>query len=202
MCYVLPYNQLASQVHKVLGKKAYCVVMDDENAIFPDVDSLTLILSNDVQSRLLLLRAAKEFSGNINVVNLKGEFTDHSPLAVSDAELMECCKTLYCISGQERSALIEEYENLPESKYYQLQDEHIAPLSQEEITKFILQQITEPIKMSVAVGLCMGYSPKGWPRTDTFYFQQIEELAERGLLAIEGTNRDMMQKTIRPLKTA
>lgn len=202
MCYVLPYNQLVYQVQKVLGKGVCCVVMDDENVAFPEVDELTLILGNDVQSRLLLLRAAKEFSGKINVVNLKGEFTNLSPLAASDAELRECCKYSQRISEQERCALIEEYDNLPESKYYQVQDGHIAPLSQAEISKFILQQITEPMKISVAVGLCMGYSPKGWPRTDTFYFQQIEELVERGLLAIEGSNSDMMQKTVRPLKTA
>lgn len=201
MYYAVSYNQLRGQVHRVHGKKANCVIIEDGDAVFPDVADITLILGNEVQSQLILLRAAKEFPGKINVVNLNGEFTNLSPLAVSDTELKECCKTPHCISERERCALIEEYDNLPNSPYYQLQDGHIAPLSQENITTFILQQIAEPMRISVAVGRCMGYSPKGWPRTDSFYLQQIQELSENGVLAIVGSDSDVMQNFVRPLNS-
>lgn len=207
MYFLLPYNQLKSQVRKVLGKDSLCIDLEKEleegahleDIDFPTLDKIALILCNDAQSRLLLLSAAKKFPGKIDVVDLKGEYTDYAPLAVSDDELRKCFECVRSISPTERQELIEEYESLPKAQYYQLQHGRIAPLTQEEISEYILQQITAPMKISIAVGLCMGNSPKGWPRTDTFYLEQIEMMAEKGCLEIIGSNEDMMQNTVRPL---
>lgn len=207
MSFIVPYNQLKSQVRKVLGKDSLCIDMGKEleegahleDIDFPTSDKIALILCNDVQSRLLLLSAAKKFPGKIDVVDLKGEFTDYAPLAVSDDELKNCIECVRSISPTERQALIEEFDALPKSQFYQLQQGRITPLTQEEISEYILQQITAPMKLSIAVGLSMGNSPKGWPRTDTFYLEQIVKLAEKGCLEIVGSNEDMMQNTVRPL---
>lgn len=42
----------------------------------------------------------------------------------------------------------------------------------------------------------MGYAPYGWSNTDLFYLRQIEMLAEKGLLEIEGTNDNVMQNSV------
>lgn len=202
MYYALPCSQLKSQVRRVLGKDACCIVLEGKYETISDINILTIICGNDVQSRLTLLNLAKTFLGEIYLVDLVGEFTSLAPLAVSDAELTECLKAPHILSDDDRKYLIEEYDNLPESQYYQLQDGHIAPLTQEEITKFILQHITEPMKIAFAVGECMGYAPYGWLNTDSFYIQQIEKLAKIGLLEIDGSNSDTMQNIVRPLKTA
>lgn len=207
MYFLLPYLQLKSQVRKVLGKNSLCIDLEKEleegahleDIDFPTSDKIAIILCNDVRSRLLLLYAAKKFSGKIDVVVLKGEYTDYAPLAVSDDELRKCFECVRSISPKERQALIEEFDALPKAQYYQLQQGRIAPLTQEEISEYILQQITAPMKISIAVGLSMGNSPKGWPRTDTFYLEQIEMLSEKGCLEIIGSNEDMMQNTVRPL---
>lgn len=169
-------------MRRVLGKDACCIVLEGKHETIPDINILTIICGNDVQSRLTLLNLAKTFPGEIHIVDLVGEFTSLSPLAVSDAELTECLKTPHILSEDNRKGLIEECDNLPESQYYQLQDGHIAPLTQEEITKFILQHITEPMTMAFAVGECMGHAPYGWQNTDSFYIRQIEKLAEQGKL--------------------
>ena len=131
-------------------------------------------------------------------MELKGEFTNYSPLAVSDAELKECLENPRVIPDDERKKLIEEYDALPDSQYYQLRDGHVKPLTQEEITQFILQQITAPMKMSFAVGSCMGNAPFGWPRTDSFFIQQIENLVNEGILKIEGESMDIMNRIVKP----
>lgn len=200
MYYALPYSQLKSQVRRVLGKDACCIVLEGKHETIPDINILTIICGNDVQSRLSLLNLAKTFPGEIHIVDLVGEFTSLSPLAVSDAELTECLKTPHILSDDDRKALIEEYDNLPDSQHYQIQDGHIAPLTQEEITKFILQHITEPMTMAVAVGECMGHAPFGWPYTDTFYIQQIDKLAKKGNLVITGEAEDIYQNIVEPLR--
>lgn len=199
MYYIVSYSQFKNHLHRVLGRSIRCIVMDSNDTAFPEADDLTVVVGNDAQSRLLLLSAAKKFPGKIDVVDLKGEFTDYAPLAVSDDELKKCIECGRSISPKERQTLIEEFDALPKSQYYQLQQGRIAPLAQEEISEYILQQITAPMKISIAVGLCMGNSPKGWPRTDTFYLEQIVKLAEKGCLEIIGSNEDMMQNTVRPL---
>lgn len=196
---VVSYSQLKNHLRRVLGRSIRCIVMDSNDTAFPEVNELTVVVGNDVQSQCLLLYAAKKFSRKIDVVDLKGEYTDYAPLAVSDDELKKCIDCVRSISPTERQALIEEYDALPKSQYYQLQQGRIAPLTQEEISEYILQQITAPMKISIAVGLSMGNSPKGWPRTDTFYLEQIEMLAEKGCLEIIGSNEDMVQNTVRPL---
>ena len=195
---IVPYSQLKSQVRRVLGKDACCIVLESKYDAIPDINVLTIICGNDVQSRLTLLNLAKTFPGTINVVEIKGEVTEYSPLAVSDAELKECLKNPRILSDDERRKLIEEYDALPDSQYYQLRDGHVKLLTQEEITQFILQQITAPMKMSFAVGSCMGNAPFGWPRTDSFFIQQIQNLVDEGILEFEGTGKDIMNRIVKP----
>lgn len=148
----------------------------------PDLENITLVCGTDVRSKLLLLTFAKNFPHPIRIIEIKGEYTHISPVAVSDSELAICCENVYLLSNDLRCELIEEYRNLPDSAYLSIYHDKIHSLHQNEIYEFIIHQIRKPMDMRRAVGLCMGNAPYGWPRTDTFYYKQICRLQKNGNL--------------------
>lgn len=182
--------QLKQQLQRVLGKDIRCIVMDyslEESSeltslTFPDLENVTMICGTDIRSKLLLLTFAKNFPNSIDIIELKGEYTSISPLAVSDSELYSCCDNAYHLSNNLRRELTEEYSNLPNCKYFRICHDRIYPLSENEIDKFIINQIRKPMDIRCAVGLCMGNAPCGWPITDTFYYKQICRLQKSGSL--------------------
>lgn len=192
MVYIVAYKQLKHQLQRVLGKDIRSIVMDFPleagyeftNLTFTDLESITLVWGADVRSKLLLLTLANNSPNPIYVIELKGEYTHLSPLAVSDSELSSCCEDAYLLNNNSRGELIEEYKNLPKSNYFRIYHGKIYPLHESEINEFIIQQIREPMDMRWAVGLCMGHAPFGWPITDTFYYKQIYRLQKGDKLKV------------------
>lgn len=192
MIYMIAYKQLEPQLQRVLGRDIRCIVMDYPlevgqeftNQTFSDLESITLICGTDVRSKLLLLRLANNFHNPIYIIELKGKYTHISPLAVSDNELSTCCDNAHLLNNNLRAELIEEYKNLPNSRYRRIHQGKIYPLRESEIDEFIIQQIRKPVDMKWAVGVCMGHAPFGWPITDTFYYNQICRLQKSGKLKV------------------
>lgn len=192
MVYIVAYMQLKQQLQRVLGKDIRCIVMDyslEEGSeisslTFPDLENVTMVYGTDIRSKLLLLTLAYNSPNPINVIELKGEYTSISPLAVSDSELSTCCENAYCLNNNLRDELIEEYKNLPDSKYLRIYHDKVSPLFENEIDEFIINQIRKPIDIRCAVGLCMGNAPCGWPISDTFYYKQICRLSKSGSLKV------------------
>lgn len=87
----------------MLGKDIRCIVMDFPfevgheftNQTFPDLEGITLVCGTDVRSKLLLLTLSNNFPNQIYVIELKGEYTHLSQIAVSDSELSTCCENAY-----------------------------------------------------------------------------------------------------------
>lgn len=192
MVYIVAYKQLKSQLQRVLGKDIRCIVMDysleEDSEItsltIPDLENVTMVYGTDIRSKLLLLTLANNSPNPINVIELKGEYTSISPLAVSDSELSTCCENAYLLNNNLRDELIEEYKNLPDSKYLRIYHDKVSPLFENEIDEFIINQIRKPMDIRCAVGMCMGNAPCGWPISDTFYYKQICRLFKSGGLKV------------------
>lgn len=192
MIYIVAYQQLKHQLQRVFGKDICCIVMDyplEEGyeltrLTFPDLETVTLVCGTDVRSKLLLSTLANNFPKPINITELRGVYTNISPLAVSDSELSTCCENAYLLNNNLRDELIEEYKNLPNSRYLRIYHGKIYPLREREIDEFIIQQIRTPMDIRSAVGLCMGNAPCGWPITDTFYYKQICRLQKSSSLKV------------------
>ena len=198
--YISAYAQLWSQARKVLGRNAQCLLMDCaleegnglDSVAFPANTDITLIVGNDSRSRALLCLAATQFQGDINVVELTGEYTEHSPLAVSDHEFKACLKKKRLVSNDEREKLAQEWSDLNKSEFVQIVDGKLRPLTHAEIEAHVLKCIDVPMRLPIALGTCMGLASSGWPRTDSFYLRQIEALVAKDKLRLDKSKGEVM----------
>lgn len=177
-------KQLGGQIERVFEHK----VVVNPNSEDVNADKITFWNPHTPYSKLLLMELARNSSANIYLVDIKGEYSGLSPLAVSDEELMENALTARLLSKEEKILLVGAYDciNKNEEEFFQLDaNDNIVPLSRIELERHVLAQLTEPMKMSKLIGNCMGYAPYGWPSGDLFYYDLIKELYSKGQIEID-----------------
>lgn len=165
----------------------------------PCADKLVILLPNDVRSHILLRYIARDFNGEIFIVPICGKYTDFAPLAVSDVEFADSIRNRIKLSDSKRKKLCTELSEIITHTdcFYKLQDGKIHPLPCKEAYDYILGLLTKEIKMAHIVGKCMGTVPKGWPITDEFYLNRIDELIGQAQIAITQDNDNPFQRYIK-----
>lgn len=204
---VTAYPQLKELWDDSYPEKEGCSLIDvpleegnlPESIGIPEANGIEILLPNDVRSHLLLRYIAKIFDGHITVIPIKGEYTSIAPLAVSGEELKNCCRNCYVISDDKRKALCTDWEKIEQSRdcCFQLIEGTILPLPNYEVYEHIYGLLVGEMKMTYIVGRCMGTAPNGWPLTDVFYLNRIEELIERRYIIVSKDNENPFERYVR-----
>lgn len=206
--FVAAYPHLKESWDKASPFDVKCSLMDyplEEEELpdtldMPCADKLVILLPDDVRSHVLLRYIARDFKGEIFIVPICGQYTDMAPLAVSDAEYADCIKNRVTLSESKRKELCSELSEII-TLYdccWKLQDGRIRPLPRKEVYDYIIGQLEGEMKISHIVGICMGNAPKGWPITDVFYLNRIDEIIGTGHIAITKDNDNPFQRYIKP----
>lgn len=205
--YATAWFQLKQQLKKC-GIKEECFFLNfplEEgnlpfNLSFPNADELVFLLPNDVRSHIVLYYLAKDFKGEIFIVHVTGEYTSLSPFAVSDSEMKVCLGNKEALADSMRKELsfqLKEILNTPDRDcYWQLCGNRLHPLPHQEVYEFILSKLEGEMKMARIVGVCMGLAPMGWPGSDVFYLNRIEELVDKEKLIVTKVSKDPFQRFI------
>lgn len=205
--FVVAYPQLKEQWENAALFDSGCSLIGYhlEEGILPDsidlpnADELVLLFPDDIRSHILLRYITRDFKGEIFIAPICGQYTDIAPLAVSDSEFVDCLGNITKLNDNKREKLCTELSeiNTHSDCFYKLRDDKIHPLPRNEVYDYIVSQLKGEMKMTHIVGLCTGNAPKGWPITDVFYFNRIEELIEQGHIAITQDNDNSFQRYIR-----
>lgn len=205
--FVAAYPQLKELWDKVSPSDGECWLIDypleeedySDTLEMPHVDKLVILLPDDVRSHILLRYIARDFKGEIFIVPICGQYTDMAPLAVSDAEFADCINYCVKLSDSKRKELCSELSEIITHSdcFYKLDGDKIHQLPRKEVNDYILGQLKSEMKMTYIVGLCMGNAPKGWPITDVFYLNRIEELIKQGKIVITTDNANPFQRYIK-----
>lgn len=206
--FVAAYPHLKELWDKTAITEGECEVMDSpleereltDTLAMPYADKLVVLLPDDVRSHILLRYIARDFKGEIFIIPICGQYTDMAPLAVSDAEFADCIKNRVKLSDRKRKELCSELSEIITlyDYFWKLQDGRIRPLPRKEVYDYIIDQFEGEMKISHIVGICMGNAPKGWPITDVFYINCIDELIDTGQIAITKDNDYPFQRYIKP----
>lgn len=191
--FIAAYPQLKEQWDKAAIFDGVCSIIDypleegnlPDSLNLPNADELVLLLPDDIRSHFLLRYIARDFKGEISIVQICGQYTDMAPLAVSNSEFGDCLGNITKLNDSKRKKLCTELSeiNAHSDCFYKLRGDKINPLPRKEVYGYIIGLLNGEMKMTYIVGLCMGNAPKGWPITDVFYLNRIEELIEQGQIA-------------------
>lgn len=192
--FVAAYPQLKELWDNATHSDGECTLIDyplEEEGLpdslnIPNADELVLLLPDDIRSHILLRYLARDFKGEIFIVPIIGQYMDMAPLAVSDTEFEVCIRNIVRLADSKRSNLCAELSEVVTNSdcFWKLQNGKICSLSREIVYDYILELLTVAMKESFLVGLCMGNAPKGWPTTDVFYLNRIDDLIHQGRIAI------------------
>lgn len=205
--FIAAYLQLKEQWDQVTLCDGECAFIDytleegnlPDSLDLPNAEELVLLLPDDIRSHILLRYIARDFKGEIFIAPICGQYTDIAPLAVSDSEFVDCLGNITKLNDSKCEKLCAKLSetNTHSDCFYKLRDDKIQPLPRKEVYDYIIGQLKGEMKMTHTVGLCMGNAPKGWPITDVFYLNRIDELIETGQIAITQDNDNPFQRYIR-----
>lgn len=189
-------EQLRYQIERVFNHE---VVVNPNNEDLL-ADKITFWHPQTPYSKLLLMELVRNSRADVYVVDIRGEYTSLAPLAVSDEELKRNAQLARLLSREERKLLSEAFDKIStdDAEFVCLDaKDNLLPLSRGELESHILEQLTEPMKMSELIGMCMGHAPLGWPSGDMFYYDLIKALSSKGQVDIEniedGFNASVMK---------
>lgn len=205
--YVTAYPQLKELFDQTFGSQKECVLIDYpfeeglpvETLRLPEGDKIVLLLPHDIRSHLALYYLAQNFQGDIDVVYINGQYTDIAPLAISSEEL-KCCSSLsHKLKDERRNEIRDRLLKLQAFRncFFKLEGDNIVPLPRAKVHDFILTFLSGEQRIDHIVGRCMGNAPKGWPITDVFYLNRIEELIANGDLVVTNDKANPFKKYIK-----
>ncbi len=96
-----------------------------------------------------------ELKGEIFIVPICGQYTDMTPLAVSDAEFADFIKNCVNLSDNKHKELCSELSEII-TLYdccWKLQDGKISPLPRKEVYDYIIGQLKDEIRVTHIIGL-------------------------------------------------
>jgi len=204
--FVAAYPHLKELWDKTAITEGECVVMDSpleereltDTLAMPYAYKLVILLPDDVRSHILLRYIARDFKVEIFIVPICGQYTDMAPLAVSDVEFADCLRAITELSDSKRKKLCTELSEITAHSdcFYKLVGDKILPLPHIEVYDHIIGQLKDEMRVTHIIGLCMGNAPNGWPITDVFYLNHIDELIGQGKIVITKGNDNPFQRYI------